>query len=341
MKKIILLATGGTIASRRTESGLTPQLPPQQLLDFIPEAHSFCQVEAIELFQIDSTNFQPGHWLQLARAIREHYEQCDGFVICHGTDTMAYTAAALSYLVQASPKPIVVTGAQRPIDEDSTDARVNLLDSLRLACDSRAHDVLLVFGGKVIAGTRAEKMFTKSDQAFASINFPNLAAIRDGRIYFYFPPLSPPDGPVFYDRLNGRVLLLKLIPGLDAQLLSFAQERCDALIVEGFGVGGLPARLEDGVQRLVESGKTVVMTTQVTHEGSDMTVYRVGHVAKHRFGLLETFDMTLEATVAKLMWILAQTREPSEIRRFFYTPINHDLMVTEARTTEKGALSLP
>ena len=114
-KKILLIGTGGTIASEMGESGLTPELTSEQLLRYIPDISGICQVDCVQLFSLDSTNIQPKHWARIAEAIRSSYREYDGFVVSHGTDTMAYTAAGLSYLVQGSPKPIVLTGAQKPI----------------------------------------------------------------------------------------------------------------------------------------------------------------------------------------------------------------------------------
>ena len=166
MKNILLIATGGTIASKRSDSGLKPVISSQELLSYVPSSREFCQTETIQLFNIDSTNIQPKHWLAIAAAIEERYDRYDGFVICHGTDTMAYTAAALSYLVRNSRKPIVITGSQKPIDMEITDAKSNLLDSLRFASCDRSHGVNIVFDGKVIAGTRGKKERTKSYDAF-------------------------------------------------------------------------------------------------------------------------------------------------------------------------------
>ena len=146
IRKILLIATGGTIASKSTEMGLSPQISGKELLSYIPEGKDFSRIDVVQPFSLDSTNVFWEQWLMLADLIREHYEDYDGFVICHGTDTMAYTAAALSYLIQHSSKPIVITGAQKPIDLPDTDARTNLLDSVRFASDDRAHDVCIVFG---------------------------------------------------------------------------------------------------------------------------------------------------------------------------------------------------
>ena len=134
MKRILMIGTGGTIASEMTPSGLTPELNSDQLLSFVPRIGELCRVDCIQLYSLDSTNIRPAHWLGVARTIQERYDDYDGFVISHGTDTMAYTAAALSYLVQGSPKPIILTGAQKPIWFDGTDSKRNLTDAFLYAC---------------------------------------------------------------------------------------------------------------------------------------------------------------------------------------------------------------
>lgn len=333
MKRILMIATGGTIASKRSDGGLKPLITSGELLGYVPHARKFCQADAVQVLNLDSTNMQPKHWLMIADTIEKNYDAYDGFVICHGTDTMAYTAAALSYLIQNSAKPIVVTGAQKPIDLEITDAKTNLLDSLRFACCDKAYGVTIVFDGKVIAGTRGKKERTKSYNAFSSINFPYIATIQDGHIIFYLDDKALLTEPVsFYHGLNTHVALLKLIPSLDSGVVDYLAGYYDALIIESFGVGGLPSYetgdFHSAIERWVSAGKTVVMTTQVTNEGSDMSVYEVGNTVKREFGLLEAYDMTLEATVTKLMWILGQTREPGEIHRLFYQTVNRDMLFT-------------
>ena len=324
MKRILLIATGGTIACAKTQNGLAPALDPSQLLARVPDARGFCQVEAIQPLYLDSTNIAPQHWQLLARIIVDHYHCYDGFVLCHGTDTLAYSAAALSYLIQNTRKPIVLTGAQKPIDQEDTDARQNLLDSLRYACSGDS-GVCIVFGGHVIAGTRARKTRTKSYNAFSSINFPDIAEIRDHRVV-RFIPCAQSGAPSFTHSLNTRVALLKLIPGLDPGAFAASGQLCDGLIIESYGVGGIPDLYLDQLDALAQAGKTVVLATQVPQEGSDLSVYQVGRRVKERCGLLEPYDMTLESTVTKLMWVLGQTRDPEEVRRLFYTPVNYDLL---------------
>lgn len=336
MKRILVIGTGGTIASQQGENGLTPQLEAEALLRYVPEVRSFAQVEAVQLMNLDSTNIQVADWLRMSACIQAHYSDYDGFVISHGTDTMAYTAAALSYLVQNSGKPIVITGAQKPIDLDITDARTNLRDSIRFAACDRAHNVNLVFDGKVICGTRAHKERSKSYNAFASINFPYIAIIQEERILFYVEDRNDYTGDVvFSDALNPSVGLIKLIPSLDPQLLRMMGQRYQAIIIESFGVGGLPT-YDSGdyravVSELVEAGKTVIMTTQVTLEGSNMSIYEVGKSIKDELALIESYDMALAATVTKLMWILGMTSDPERIKALFYTPINRDLLWIDSK----------
>lgn len=330
MKHILLIATGGTIASGNSENGLTPQISSEELLSYVPAAREFCTIDAVQILNIDSTNLQPEHWLLMARTVRENYDKYDGFVVCHGTDTMAYTSSALSYLIQNSPKPIIITGAQKPISMEITDAKTNLLDSLRFAAYPDAHGVTIVFNGKIIAGTRAKKVHSKSFNAFDSINFPVLATIRNNKIVHYVKDSCPCSYPAFYSDINPKVCLVKLIPGMEPDLLPWIGEHYDAVIIESYGVGGLPSAPDRDflkeVDKLIADGKIVVMTTQVMYEGSDMEVYEVGHVAKERYGLIESYDMTLEATVTKLMWIMAQTHDPQRIKAMFYTTINHDIL---------------
>ena len=329
MKNILMIGTGGTSASEMTPSGLTPELNSTQLLSFVPRIGEMCHVDCVQLYSLDSTNIRPAHWLGVAKAVRENYARYDGFVISHGTDTMAYTAAALSYLIQGSPKPIVLTGAQKPIWFDGTDSKRNLTDAFLYACRG-CGGVQIVFNGKVILGTRARKTCSKSFQAFSSVNYPDLAVVQDEHLLQYMRCACYPS-PVFYDALDDKVGLLKLIPGTPAAVLEFMLDRFDGLVIESFGVGGLPeyegdASYFDIIHRGIARGKLVVMTTQVPNEGSNLAVYHVGGRLKSALCLLEAYDMTTEAAVAKLMWIMGQTRDFDETERLFYRPVARDIL---------------
>ncbi len=332
MKKILLIATGGTIASRYTPDGLCPAITAGELLNFVPQAKELCEIDTESPFQLDSTNVGPAQWLILAGLIERRYDHYDGFVICHGTDTMAFTAAALSYLIQNNRRPVVVTGSQKPIDLAVTDARTNLIDSLRFACDERACGVTIVFGGQVIAGTRAKKERSKSYNAFSSINYPPIAVMQEDRLAFYIEDKFRMTRPLkVCHELDTKVFLHKLIPGDDGRILDLMRDLMDAVIIESFGVGGLPDYDLKGnyfrtIGKYIEEGKQVIMATQVVHEGSDMSVYEVGKSMKTAFDLPESYDMTLEACITKTMWALAQTKDNGEFRKLFYTPVNHDML---------------
>ncbi len=327
-KRILLIGTGGTIASEMGDSGLVPELTSRQLLRYVPDISGICTVDCIQLFSLDSTNIRPEHWIRIAQAIHECYEKYDGFVVSHGTDTMAYTAAGLSYLIQNSLKPIVLTGAQKPIGYETTDSKQNLRDAFTVAA-SAMFGVMLVFNGKIIMGTRARKTRSKSFEAFSSINYPIVGMVQDGRIFQYIRPESSASVR-FYETLDSKVALLKLVPGIDCGVLEYLLERSSALIIESFGVGGLPVyetgSFYETVKRGLDAGKTVVLTTQVENEGSDLSVYHVGNRIKQSLPILEAYDMTTEAVIAKLMWILSQTTDRAKTAEMFYTPIACDIL---------------
>lgn len=329
MKKILMIGTGGTIASKITSGGLDPQLTSDEILEYIPSISSVCKVDTIQICNIDSTNISPDIWIMLVETIRRNYDVYDGFVVCHGTDTMAYTAAAMSYMIQNSPKPIIITGAQKPIHMEVTDSKTNLFDSFLYASSDLASGVQIVFNGKVILGTRARKTHSKSFEAFSSINYPYLAVVQDGHL-IPFISYEKRTAPTYYDKLNQKVGLFKLIPGADEETLSFLLSRKDAVIIESYGVGGIPSLPQyhyyDIIHEGIKNGKTIVMTTQVPNEGSDMAIYKVGLQLKSKVSILEAYDMISEAVVCKLMWILGQTSEPEEIKKLFYTTVSNDIL---------------
>lgn len=239
-KKILMIGTGGTIASKQSGNGLSPGLSSEDVLSYIPQVKEVCEVKTMQVCNIDSTNVMPEHWELLTKTIEEQYDKYDGFVICHGTDTLAYTAAALSYMIQNSRKPIVITGAQKPINMDVTDAKTNLLDSFIYASDDDSQDVNIVFDGKVIVGTRAKKVCAKSYNAFESINYPYIAVIQDGMVIRYIPTTPHKYRVRFYHEMKNSIYVLKLIPGMKSDILSYIFKDYDCIVIESFGVGGMP-----------------------------------------------------------------------------------------------------
>lgn len=330
-KKILLLATGGTIACKPTGQGaLAPALSAHELMQFVPELAELCAIDALQLYDLDSTNIGPAQWRGLAQTIAQNYNDYDGFVITHGTDTMAYTAAALSYLVQNIAKPVVLTGSQKSIYNRDTDARSNLLNAFAYAAYDGAWGVQILFDGKVILGTRARKVRSKSMNAFSSIDYPETAVFRDKRLITFLPRPVLHGAPRFYTALDPSVFVLRLVPGMDAAIFPALRAHYRAVVIEGFGVGGLPGgadgALLGAVRDWLDSGRIAVFSTQVQHEGSDLSVYEVGRIAKELPGALEARDMTPEAIVAKLMWALAQTSTREAAAALFTTPIHYDLL---------------
>ena len=326
MKHILMIATGGTIASKNNGEGLTPALTSKELLACVPEIADLAEVTTLQPFNLDSTNLGPSHWLKIAEIIEENYPIYDGFVITHGTDTMAYTAAALSYLIQNSSKPIVLTGSQKSAYLRDTDARKNLADAFAFCADDSACGIHIVFDGNVILGTRAKKTRTHSYNAFSSVDYPNTAIMRDGKPFYYIK--GEKGEPKFYHSLNDSVFVLKMIPGLKTDIFDYLENNYDALIIESFGTGGLPdygdGAFFDRLKRFLNLGKTVVFTTQVEREGSSLETYEVGRKLLKCGRVLEARCMTLESTVAKLMWILSFAHG-NEIEEQFYTPIGNDI----------------
>jgi len=332
MKKILLVATGGTLACGTEEGVLTPSLDAVSILKYIPEYKKLCDIDSLQIFNIGSTSMQPEHWIEIANTIEKYYNEYDGFIITHGTDTMGYTSAALSYMIQDLTKPIILTGAQKPIEAEETDAKRNLLDSIRFSLEGIG-GVFVVFNGKVINGTRAKKIKSKSYDAFKSINFPYIAKIQDGKIEFIESKIDKADKleTRFYTSLNTDVFLLKLIPGTKPQLFDYIKTTYKGIVIETFGVGGMPfgenRNLLIKIKDLIDAGMVVVITTQCLEEGCDLSIYKVGKETA-KYPIISAHDMNTEAAVTKLMWVLAHTSSITEATEAFLTPIYNDIIIT-------------
>lgn len=332
MKKILLITTGGTIASKNSPEGLAPAMTSDELLSYVPEIRELCDVDTIQILNIDSTNIQPEHWSLMVNTIKENYCKYDGFVMTHGTDTMAYTSAALSYLMQNVDKPIIITGSQQPMQDVVTDAKKNLVDSFRYAVEDNVKGIFIVFDGKAIIGTRARKIRTKSYSAFESVNFPYAAYIDNYKITRFTKPENTREEVKYYDEVYPSIFLLKLVPGMEPDVLDYIGEKYEGIVIESYGVGGIPfndkRNFLSKLGNLTSQGKIVIITTQVALEGSDMGIYEVGMKALKNYSVLQAYDMTVESAVTKLMWILAQTKSFNEVKEMFYTKINNDILIS-------------
>lgn len=332
MKKILLLSTGGTIASVEGNEGLVPGLSANELLHFLPETSDNIKIDGKILMNIDSTNLQPEDWIKIANAVYKHYHFYDGFVITHGTDTLAYTSSALSYMLQGLGKPVVLTGSQLPISFKKTDAKKNVIDALRFASEDIG-GVFIVFDGRVILGTRAVKMRTKSYDAFESINHPYVAYMNNQEVKYLSKPASITKTPTLNTSLCTDVFLMKLHPGAKPEIFDCLKNLYKGIIIESFGNGGLPfagRNLLSKIQELTEKGIAVVITTQCLEEGEDLLLYEVGRkVVQHQ--VILSGDMNTEAIVAKLMWALGQTDSLDQVKKIIETPLAGDLTIKSDR----------
>ena len=326
MKKLLLITTGGTIASLPSHQGLAPSLDPSELERFLLQEKLQCEIVNESLFSIDSTNMQPEHWVKIAELVSQQYDEYDGFLITHGTDTMAFTAAALSYFLCHLHKPVVLTGSQVPFNNQKTDAKRNLLDAAHLAMEDIG-GVFVVFNGKVIAGTRAMKLRTKSFDAFESVNFPYIGFINDKKIDYQVLPEKNNDEPFCLDiSLCTDVFLIKLYPGIHPDLFAhFSTYR--GVVIESFGNGGIPSLGRDlvpTIEALVENGVAVVVTTQCLQEGEDLSLYEVGRRVAQNPKIIISKDMNTEAIIPKLMWALGKTNNLLEVTAIMETPVAYD-----------------
>ena len=325
-KHILLLTTGGTIASTPADDGLTPQ-NSGVMEGYIDQLRVYYDITVKDVMCLDSSNIRPEQWQQIARHIYDAAGNYDGIVVSHGTDTMAYTASAVTFMLPGVPVPVVFTGSQVPLPEALSDGPDNLRTAFAMAASGQG-GVFLAFDRQVMRGCRAVKVRASGFHAFESINAKYVGSVSSRRLELHLPPREQTEFSL-KDSICKDVFLLKLTPGLQPEIFDMLVKMgYRGIVVEAFGLGGVNVLGQglSGIGRAVEQGVSVVVTTQCLYDSSDLRVYQVGNRLLD-LGVIQGRDMTSEAAMTKLMWALGQGMSTQQIRDLFAQSLAGEITV--------------
>lgn len=333
MSRVLILHTGGTIGMTKTEKGYQPDGAYFRQAIFhmdslkaegMPE-WDFMETDPL----LDSSRMAVAEWNMIGQLISDNYEKYSGFVILHGTDTMAYTASALSFMLKGLRKPVILTGSQIPLCETRSDGRDNLITSLIIAGEAIVREVCIYFGGHLLRGNRATKFSADGMQAFISPNYPDLAtagiAIRYHKSVLREPPEEEFECQPFK---NIPIGILKVFPGIRFPLFaSVVCSKLQGIVLETFGSGNLPddeGALLPMLEEATGNGAVVVVCSQCPQATVDMQAYEAGSVLRQA-GALSGSDMTSEAAVTKLYYLFSTCSDVEEVKYYMEKNIRGEL----------------
>lgn len=339
---ILLIYTGGTIGMKIDPAlqALTP-FDFSQILDEVPELAKFAYRIDSYTFDplIDSSDVEPSLWKELTRLIEEKYDEYDGFVILHGTDTMAYSASALSFMIEGLTKPVIFTGSQLPIGIPRTDGKENLISSVEIAAakDADGHakvpEVCICFDSILMRGNRTSKINSDNFRAFRSENLPPLAEAGINIRYneaIIRKPLSWDKRPIFRTNLDTRVSILKIHPGITPQIVRgiLCSDDTRAIIIETYGAGNAPTKewFTDILKEAERKGKIILNVTQCIAGSVNMDIYATGKSLK-KAGVISGYDSTTESALAKLFYILAEFQDKDEASRMLGLDLRGEITI--------------
>lgn len=334
-KKVLIIYTGGTIGMTRTETGYAPK--KGYLFDELmkipdldaPEVPDWDMLELSPL--LDSSNITVHEWNKIATEIEKRYDNYAGFVILHGTDTMAYTASALSFMLENLSKPVILTGSQIPLCEIRSDARDNLVTSLVIAGSGLINEVCLYFGDKLMRGNRVTKFSADGLFAFKSANYPPLAEAGIGINYNLHLTLPKPTEPFFVTKLQPIPIgVIKVFPGIQFELFeSIMTEKLRGIVIETFGAGNIPG---DGkallpiIKKALNHGTVITVCSQCIKGTVSLGTYQTSNALKEA-GAVSGYDITTEASVAKLYYLFSKNYEISEIKRLMEVNLRGEISI--------------
>ena len=332
LPNVTLLGTGGTVASRLdyTTGAVIPSFTPGELFSSVPELAEICNLECEMVFEILSENMKYEYWQKLAKKIEEAANSgIDGIMIGHGTDTMSFTSAALSFMLKNLSIPVVLVGSQRSSDRPSSDAAINLINAAIVAGSDIAEVVVSMLGstshdyGLIHRGTTVRKMHSSVRDTFRTIDNIPLGMIRNRKIKMFTQDYKrrSKSNTIANTNFEKKVALIYSYPEIDNELIDFYVDKgYKGIVFAGTGLGHLPTTLYNSIERAVQEGITILMTTQTIHGFVGMNVYSTGRELLN-LGVIPGRNLLPEVGYVKLGWVLGQTSDPEEIKKLLHQNI--------------------